>query len=619
MSPVSLNVQKDRKRRDHGIPCTRAGWQKRTRRAPRAGSSRGNMSQGRLRGPLSHNGQEFMEGKSLDRVISPLPDIFLQEKVIRDWAMQLYDIFDYLHSREEGPVIYRDLKPSNVIKDPAGRIHLLDFGIARVYHEGKDRDTEVMGSTLTASPEHYGRGQTDVRSDIFTLGATLHFIATNGRGRGEIPFQFDPVRSVNPRLSPLLEQVLQKALELEPSQRFQSMKEMRRAHTEKKEMPPSREPVLPGPQAGAPGEETANTAPPPPAYIWLIGALCAITVVLGGMVVYNSTHEAMPVSTPPPAAGGSPLGGEPYRIRNDSWPHPETGSSGKPVKPGSHVSPAKATPADTAESPSPPATGSGETTGPAETPLAGLLVPDQTGVPSPVLTTAAPVPSTPPVSPAASRKAPELSPAAEHDDTPVMSPAATAAFSPGPTTDPVAIHPQAPGTPRSGETPGLMPSVGSVVDSDVSVPEHSFQVRIPHYRRDPPGHDEVMDNDTTVYSFSRQGSGENGDRFLKIIILRAPMTIASRHVKNIYYNRLREIGAREIEPLAEYGGCYRGIFTVTRGFDSGMGEYTCEQRLLIGRDGRVLYILMAACPAGERSRNTAESEFGTFFHSFTLR
>jgi serine/threonine protein kinase len=159
---------------------------------------------------------EYIEGPSLDKLISPIPDVFLQEKVVSEWAHQLYDIFQYLH-RQNPRIIYRDLKPSNVIKDTQGRIRLVDFGIARIYKEDRGHDTEPMGSAITASPEHYGGKQTDVRSDIYTLGATLNYLLTNGRGRQADIFSYAPVREINPRVSENLERVISKALLLEPA------------------------------------------------------------------------------------------------------------------------------------------------------------------------------------------------------------------------------------------------------------------------------------------------------------------------------------------------------------------------------------------------------------------
>lgn len=170
---------------------------------------------------------DFIEGESLDRVISPFEGVFLQEKVVLGWGAELAEIFAYLH-RQDPPIVYRDLKPRNVMKDRAGRLHLVDFGIARYHKEGKAKDTESLGTAATASPEHY-MGQTDHRSDIFTLGATLHFLLSNGSRKRRAPFEFPPIRTLNGQVSEGAEAVLRKCLEVEPGKRYASMDELRHA------------------------------------------------------------------------------------------------------------------------------------------------------------------------------------------------------------------------------------------------------------------------------------------------------------------------------------------------------------------------------------------------------
>jgi serine/threonine protein kinase len=179
---------------------------------------------------------EYIEGETMDRLVSPFPNVFIQEKVLINWAVQLCDIFEYLHTQRP-PVIYRDLKPRNVIKDRNGKLHLIDFGIARAYKQGRSKDTEPMGSAMTASPEHYGGAQTDQRSDIYTIGATIHYLATNGRGNCDEPFVFTPVRSINPKLSESIERVIIKALETEAAKRYSTVVEMRQALLNSREVP----------------------------------------------------------------------------------------------------------------------------------------------------------------------------------------------------------------------------------------------------------------------------------------------------------------------------------------------------------------------------------------------
>jgi Tfp pilus assembly protein PilF/tRNA A-37 threonylcarbamoyl transferase component Bud32 len=172
---------------------------------------------------------EYIDGENLLKKLPRSTTVFLSEKVVLDWTRQLLDIFDYLHSQRP-PVIYRDLKPQNVIHNvTTGRIVLIDFGIARIYKEFKKEDTARMGSVITASPEHYGDGQTDIRSDIYTIGATMYMLLSNNVTWREEIFKFPPLRQINPKVSERTAAVVEKALQLRPSDRYQNIAEMRAA------------------------------------------------------------------------------------------------------------------------------------------------------------------------------------------------------------------------------------------------------------------------------------------------------------------------------------------------------------------------------------------------------
>jgi serine/threonine protein kinase/tetratricopeptide (TPR) repeat protein len=171
---------------------------------------------------------EYIEGESLQKKIPRSDTVFLSEKVVLDWARQLLDIFEYLHGQNP-PIIYRDLKPHNIILDTKGTIKLIDFGIARLYKDKKQEDTIKMGSVMTASPEHYGEGQTDARSDIYTLGATLYYLLANNPPMGHDVFDFPPLREKNPKVSERTAKVIAKAMELSPDARFQTIAEMKEA------------------------------------------------------------------------------------------------------------------------------------------------------------------------------------------------------------------------------------------------------------------------------------------------------------------------------------------------------------------------------------------------------
>ena len=87
-------------------------------------------------------------------------------------------MLSYLHAQHP-PIIVRDLKPGNIMVTPEGDVFLIDFGIARTYKAGKQSNTENLGTAIYASPEHHGHGQTDARSDIYSLGATMYHLLTN--------------------------------------------------------------------------------------------------------------------------------------------------------------------------------------------------------------------------------------------------------------------------------------------------------------------------------------------------------------------------------------------------------------------------------------------------------
>ncbi|MHC9540212.1 MAG: serine/threonine protein kinase [Vulcanimicrobiota bacterium] len=156
------------------------------------------------------------------------------EETVREWALQICEALEYLHCHKP-PIIFRDLKPHNLILTPEGIIRFIDFGIARLFNPVRDRDTLFMGTPGYAPPEQFGKGQTDQRSDIYSLGATLHYLLT-GRDPGENPFHFDPVTRFNPQVSPLMEAVVARAVEIEPHHRFTSVKEMKEVLSGKKKL-----------------------------------------------------------------------------------------------------------------------------------------------------------------------------------------------------------------------------------------------------------------------------------------------------------------------------------------------------------------------------------------------
>ena len=166
---------------------------------------------------------DYIEGNTLERAldyIGPQP----QEYVI-EWGIQLCDVLEYLHTREPA-IIYRDLKPSNIMLRPNGTITLIDFGTAREYKEENTGDTSYLGTRDYAAPEQFGgMGQTDARTDIYCLGATLYHLVT-GHSPSEPPYEFKPIRDWNPALSPGLEYIINKCVQSNPEDRYNSCAEV---------------------------------------------------------------------------------------------------------------------------------------------------------------------------------------------------------------------------------------------------------------------------------------------------------------------------------------------------------------------------------------------------------
>lgn len=168
---------------------------------------------------------DYIEGR-------PLSDILLEEGTIEEdkvveYAIQLCDVLDYLHSQNP-PIIYRDLKPANIMLKPDGKITLIDFGTARKYNYDSVSDTTCLGTIGYAAPEQFAGEtlrQTDARTDIYNLGATMYHLLT-GVNPSEPPYELYPIRRWDERLSNGLEKIILRATRKDPEKRFNDCKEM---------------------------------------------------------------------------------------------------------------------------------------------------------------------------------------------------------------------------------------------------------------------------------------------------------------------------------------------------------------------------------------------------------
>lgn len=166
---------------------------------------------------------DYIQGNSLNKALDEF-GAQPQEMVI-EWAKQLCDVLGYLHTRTPA-IIYRDMKPANVMLKPDGNVTLIDFGTAREYKEKNLADTTCLGTVGYAAPEQFGgMGQTDARTDIYCLGATLYHLVT-GMNPCEPPYEIKPIREINPSLSSGLERIILKCTQRDPNDRYQSCAEL---------------------------------------------------------------------------------------------------------------------------------------------------------------------------------------------------------------------------------------------------------------------------------------------------------------------------------------------------------------------------------------------------------
>lgn len=167
--------------------------------------------------------EDFIEGRTLAEILEESGSQ-PQEQVI-EWSKEICEALEYLHTRKP-PIIYRDMKPANVMLKPDGHIKIIDFGIAREYKNQNVADTVSLGTKGYAAPEQFGgKGQTDARTDVYCLGATMYHLLT-GHNPCEPPYEIYPIRRWNPQLDAGLEAVVNKCTQLNPLDRYQSCAEL---------------------------------------------------------------------------------------------------------------------------------------------------------------------------------------------------------------------------------------------------------------------------------------------------------------------------------------------------------------------------------------------------------
>jgi WD40 repeat protein len=170
---------------------------------------------------------DFIEGETLEERLRRIPGGYLPVEEVLDIGIQLCTVLDYLHTRRT-PVIFRDLKPANLMLDAVGHLYLIDFGIARHFKPGKSSDTAHLGSVGYAAPEQYGKAQTTARSDIYGLGATLHHLLS-GNDPAQTPFRFAPLHQIEQPVPDDLQVLISQMVEIEETKRPVSMAAIKHA------------------------------------------------------------------------------------------------------------------------------------------------------------------------------------------------------------------------------------------------------------------------------------------------------------------------------------------------------------------------------------------------------
>ncbi len=169
---------------------------------------------------------EFVPGETLAQVLQRNPPPWPMRDVLAV-AKPLTEVLHYLHTRTPA-IIFRDLKPANVMRTPDGEIKLIDFGIARLFKPGQARDTQAFGTIGYCAPEQYGEGQTDARSDVYALAVLLHQLVS-GHNPVSQPFNVPAAMRINPAVPEQFSAVLETAMSSDPSARFVSMQAFWRA------------------------------------------------------------------------------------------------------------------------------------------------------------------------------------------------------------------------------------------------------------------------------------------------------------------------------------------------------------------------------------------------------
>jgi serine/threonine protein kinase len=170
---------------------------------------------------------ELVNGKDLEAILRSSTKPIPEDQIVL-WCIEVCDVLDYLHTHKPEPIIFRDIKPQNLMVNQQNHIVMVDFGIAKIFRTGQKGT--MIGTEGYSPPEQY-RGDATFQTDIYALGATMHHLLTHRDPRLEAPFSFAdrPIHQLNPTVSPELETIVNEALNYKPEDRFSSIAEMKAA------------------------------------------------------------------------------------------------------------------------------------------------------------------------------------------------------------------------------------------------------------------------------------------------------------------------------------------------------------------------------------------------------
>ncbi len=254
---------------------------------------------------------EYVEGITAAQMLERAEGGRLSPQAVLRWGEQIADVLHYLHSQQP-PIVFRDVKPANIMLQADGTAKLVDFGIARRVLDAAEHDTVAYGSPGYSPPEQYGHARMGPRADVFALGATLYHLLT-GDDPAAHPFRFTPLRRIDPTLPPSLEAVIAACLQTDEERRCPSAAVLRDALAQARAMMPAEHHQIVTPSVPPPaprivdtrgrtgGRRRSRLGP-------IIAVAAALVLLVAALVGIQRLHPVQPVrpNHPVPTTASQP-------------------------------------------------------------------------------------------------------------------------------------------------------------------------------------------------------------------------------------------------------------------------------------------------------------------------